>query len=244
MKLPLWSVFVFSGVLLLFVQLVTAFMPVMVPLLTAVAIGFLVFLLPEFFLAKVEAWWPGVVLALCASLGGTLLRFISKQPASRWIALAPLLALATSGGITIFQRYFAKRCALCNRRLAGDLALECPRCGLIVCDQNCWDFDHYRCRLCESNRVPILTPDARWWDKQFGPRVKYGRCQICLSPAAEVNLRACRKCGRTQCKACWDYGNAQCTHCGWVVSDLPDKLKMYVSPRAHVPASLARAAHG
>jgi hypothetical protein len=59
-----------------------------------------------------------------------------------------------------------------------------------------------------------------------------------------VNLRACHKCGRTQCKACWDYGNAQCTHCGWVVSDLPDKLKMYVSPRAHVPASLARAAHG
>ena len=66
MKLPLWTVFVFCGVLLLFVQLVAAFMPVTVAVLASVAIGFLVFLLPDFFLAKVEAWWPPVALAALA----------------------------------------------------------------------------------------------------------------------------------------------------------------------------------
>jgi hypothetical protein len=137
-----------------------------------------------------------------------------------------------------------KRCALCNRRLAGAVALECPRCGMIVCDEHCWDFDHYRCNLCEANRVPIFAPDARWWDGKFGPRVEYGRCQICLSAAAEVNLRACGRCGRAQCKDCWDYANGQCTHCGWVVSDLPDKLKVYVSAREPAPAVSAWAAHG
>ena len=242
MKLPLWTVFIFCGVLLLFIQLVAAFMPLVVPLLAAVAIGMLVLFLPQFFLAKVEAWWPAVALALCSSLGGTLLRLLSRRPASPWIALAPLIALATSGGITIFQRYFARRCGLCNRRIAGDVALECPRCGLIVCDQNCWDFDHFRCRLCETNRVPVFTPDPRWWDKQFGARVEFGRCQVCLAPAAESNLRACRKCGRAACMACWDYNNGQCTHCGWAVPDLPQKLQMYVSSVAQPPAASARRA--
>jgi len=245
MKLPSWTVFVFCGVLLLFVQLAAAFAPVLVAVLVAVAIGFLVFLLPGFFLARVEAWWPSVALAFCSSLGGTLLRLMSKRPASPWIALAPAFALLTSAGIAIYQRYYAERCGLCNRRLAGNLALECPRCGLTVCDQNCWDFDHYRCRLCETNRVPIFTPDARWWDRQFGPRVEFGRCQVCLTPAAEANLRACGKCGRAECTACWDYGNGQCIHCGWVVSDVPEKLKMYVSAPVQIPGGSSRSsAHG
>lgn len=244
MNLRMWAVFVFCGVLLAFVQLLAAFAHVSLALLAAVVIGFLVFFFLQFFQLKLDAWWPPLVLAMCASLGGTLLRLLSEQRASLWIAFAPLLALVTSGSITISQRRLAKRCGLCNRRIGGDLALECPRCGLVVCDQSCWDFDHSRCRLCESNRVPIFTPDGRWWDGQFGPRVDFGGCQVCLTPAAEANLRACGKCGRAECKACWDYGNGQCAHCGWMISDLPPRLRMYVPVAAQVPRPGRNVARG
>ena len=228
MNLRSWAVVLFCGVLLVFVQLLAALVHVSVALLAAMAIGVVVFFFFSFFEVAQSTAWAPLLLAVCASLGGTLLRLLSSRPASPWLAVAPALALSTAGGTSILRRHLAKRCPLCKRWIGRDVALECPRCGLIVCDRGCWDFDHYRCRLCEDNRVPIFTTDSRWWDKRFGPRVDSGRCQVCLATAAEANLRACGKCGRAQCKACWDYGNGRCTHCGWVISDLPQELKIYV----------------
>jgi hypothetical protein len=159
---------------------------------------------------------------------GVALVYFAMPAQEIYLWFAPLLALAFSGILVAAQRVGSKLCGLCGRRLRGHVAFECPRCGLTVCDHTCWVFELSRCKLCEQNRVPIFLQDGRWWDRQLGPKVKYGRCQLCQSPAEEVDLRPCRKCGRTQCRACWDAANGQCSRCRWTIEDLPDSLRRYV----------------
>jgi hypothetical protein len=74
-----------------------------------------------------------------------------------------------------------------------------------------------------------LPVDDRWWDKHTGPRATFGRCQVCMSAAGEVDLRPCRRCLRPQCRRCWDEMNGQCTRCKWIIEDLPASLKPYVA---------------
>lgn len=177
-----------------------------------------------FHLAFETAWAP-LVLVGTASLAGIGLAYLSHPDPVLW--LGPLAAVAVAGVVLAVTRRKARRCGLCNRRL-GEVALACPRCGLVVCDSGCWVHEHCRCKLCEDNRVPIFPPEGRWWDQHFGPRMRHGRCQLCLAEAADADLRPCRRCGRGQCRPCWDFHNGQCGRCAWVVEGLPEALQMYM----------------
>lgn len=211
-----------------------------------------------------NSWAALICAALLAPLGLGIFRFFELETPSLWIPLsipcgasaigvaivylavrndpilllAPLAAAAVAGAIEMIRRMSSRRCQLCNRRIGGGLAFPCPRCGLVVCEQQCWSFEHCRCHLCEQNRVPVFTPDGRWWDRELGPRSPYGRCQLCLASAEEVDLRVCRKCGRAQCRECWDFSNGQCSRCQWTIEDLPESLRPFaVAPAAKKAAS-------
>jgi len=141
---------------------------------------------------------------------------------------APACAAAVAGFGSLISLRMRNRCHLCNRWLRRSVvSFECPRCGFLVCEE-CWEFDHLRCRLCEQNHVPAFSPDARWWDQHLGARVNFGRCQICLTTSDRTDLRSCGRCGRPQCRDCWDNANGQCSRCNWVVDDLPETLRPYM----------------
>ncbi len=220
------------GFLMTVIQLVGALAHPAVTFCAAVTIGLLTFVLFQVFQIEWDLWWAPVLLATAASTVGILIRALNPETASWSLVFAPLVTFGTAGTVVLVRRRTSKRCGLCNRRLGSDVALECPRCGLLVCDRGCWDFDHCRCRLCEQNKVPIFSPDGRWWDRQLGPRVTFGRCQLCMTAAPEVDLRACAKCGRPQCRPCWDSANGQCSRCSWFIADLPSQLRIYMLPQS------------
>lgn len=190
--------------------------------------GLLLPLLAEFLAAGVPSIWGLAALSLGASIAGVGLAGIGRhEPPLIW--LSPLLAGVVTWSWCRLRVRSQRRCALCARRIASSaLAFECPRCGLMVCEQTCWSFEYLRCGLCEQNRVPVLPPDTRWWERRMGARVTVGRCQHCLEPAESVDLRNCGKCGRSQCRACWDYLNGRCGRCQWLIADLPAELSRYL----------------
>jgi hypothetical protein len=76
--------------------------------------------------------------------------------------------------------------------------------------------------------VPVFPAEDRWWEREFGPLVQFGRCHLCKARAADSDLRACGRCRRTHCRLCWDHANGKCTNCGWIVVGLPPKLRPFV----------------
>ena len=192
--------------------------------------------LAAFFQIELPGVWFQILLPTGASLLGVALVFLGTPGVPQQLWLAPLIACLVSAAVVGVRRARSKRCGLCNRRLGSTVAFACPRCGLLVCDQTCWVFEYSRCRLCEQNRVPVFSADGRWWDRQLGPRSQQGRCQLCMTPAGEADLRNCRKCGRPQCRECWDLANGQCNRCQWTVEDLPEALRVYL---IHSPAAVA-----
>ncbi len=223
---------------LVLVQLLAAFINSYVGAVCGLVLPFLALGLLWFFQIELQQIWAAIVLPTAASVIGIALAFFSQANATQILWLAPLLACAASAAIVGVQRLQSRRCGLCNRRLGSGVTFACPRCELLVCD-SCWVFERTRCQLCEQNHVPIFTPDGRWWDKQLGPRTPHGRCQLCMRPAEEADLRACRHCGRPQCRDCWDANNGQCSRCQWTMEDLPETLKAYVIT-ATAPAKDAR----
>jgi hypothetical protein len=220
--------FVAGGFLSILVQLVALFIAPIVGLLAALVVGLIPSILLKFFEVGRVAKWITISLPGVASLIGTLVVFAARQEQmATYVWLAPIVASGCAALVSLAQHSRAKRCALCNRRLGGAVSFNCPRCGLTVCD-DCWVFENRRCRLCEQNRVPIFLADGRWWDRELGPRSNYGRCQLCQTPAAETDLRLCRKCGRPQCRDCWDSANGECSRCHWTIEDVPDSLKPYI----------------
>jgi hypothetical protein len=215
------------GFVLALLQLIAFLITPVVGVVGGILVALVCVLLFRFFQLDLPSRWVSVAFSVGATLLGVLVVFLSKPDQPPYIWLACVLALFTSLAIAGIERLRSRRCALCNRRLGRDLVLSCPRCGLSVCD-NCWVFESSRCQLCEQNKVPIFPPDAKWWDRQLGPRTEHGRCQLCLTPAAEVDLRPCRKCGRPQCRDCWDANNGQCSRCKWTIEELPDSLRPYV----------------
>jgi hypothetical protein len=197
-------------------------------IVAAIATAALFLLLLRFFEVKLQPPWLVLALTVFASAVGIGLGFLgSAADLNMW--WAPPISGAVAGVWLIIVARNARECSLCSRRLSpADIAFVCPRCSLLVCEQRCWQFTHQRCRLCEENRVPIFVPDGRWWDRQFGARVKHGRCQVCMKTAEEADLRCCAGCGRPMCRECWDYVNGQCQHCDWLVSDLPPALRPYM----------------
>jgi len=192
------------------------------------AISAAVFLmLLRFFDVELPFAWLRILLCACVSAAGVAGGFASGN-SNLLIWWSPVAA----AGVAIFwwavTRGLGKRCQLCNRWLRRSVvSFGCPRCGLVVCEQ-CWEFDHLRCRLCEQNRVPAFPPDGRWWDRHLGARVNHGRCQICQTTSDQADLRSCGRCGRPQCRECWDYANGQCSRCNWIMDDLPEPLRPYM----------------
>jgi hypothetical protein len=234
MRLNKIATYVAEGFVLATGQFVSAFYSPVLAWIVAAAIGFWAFRLFEFLSGEPGLWAPWIGAAL-ASLIGVLPGLLGGKG---WLlAASPAIAFSTAGFKVLLDRRSSRRCSLCLRRLGKSVFFTCPRCGLLVCDEGCWDFDRCRCRLCVQNKVPaILGHDNRWWDKQFGGRVTAGRCPLCLTAAPESDLRGCPKCGRAQCRACWDEVNGQCMHCGWILPDLPPELRMYLIPARNAGA--------
>jgi hypothetical protein len=142
--------------------------------------------------------------------------------------LTPLLSSGCALLTRQMERSVRRRCGLCNGSLVSTLAFECPRCGLEVCEKRCWSFETLRCKLCLQNEVPIFTADGRWWDRQLGPRFDQDRCRLCLAEPNDADLRTCRKCGRPQCRSCWDMSNGRCVQCNWTLEDVPPRLAQFL----------------
>jgi len=187
--------------------------------------------------------WAAIFLPVAASLAGVGLFLAGAPQTADWTLLdASAFAAMTAAGMIVLGRVDSQRCGLCRRRIGRGVALTCPRCAMVVCE-DCWRFDSLSCRLCEEQGVPVLSSDGRWWDLQLGPRLDFGRCQLCLTEAAETDLRACRNCSRAQCRNCWDHANGQCSRCKWIIADLPPALGplMKVSEE-HAPSRIGESA--
>jgi hypothetical protein len=236
MKTRTIATLVAGAFLLILLQLVSGLIGPWFGVACGLLLAPVAFSLFHFFEVEFEQRWIEPLVPVVSSLAGvTILYFGSLAGNDPTVWLAPPAAALAGGLIVAIRNMSSRRCALCSRRIGGGVAFHCPRCGLLVCEQNCWVFEHCRCRLCDENRVTVFTPDGRWWDKQFGPRVSYGRCQICMTPAEDIDLRVCGKCGRPQCRECWDFANGQCSRCHWVLADLPEHLRPFVTGPVETP---------
>jgi hypothetical protein len=200
----------------------------------AVAAGFLLPLISlgvtKVFEVELENPWLAVAPPVAASVAGILLWGLSRASLDRLYWAAPMLAAALAAAVVWWRNRDARRCALCNGGLSSTIAFTCPRCSLLVCESNCWDFEKLRCRLCVQNAVPLFPPSKQWWDQNIGLTTQQGRCQRCQAGPEEAELRTCPKCGRPQCLECWDDGNGVCTRCGWRTEALPAALKQFMEP--------------
>jgi hypothetical protein len=215
------------------VQLISVLVSPAIAIAGGVVIAALCFGILRFFSVEFENAWMPALIVLAASSVGTSIGWISQAGQGHWtLWLAPLAAGTVAAMVILLTGRRARRCDLCNRRIrAGDVTFVCPRCSLLVADVGgCWIHERLRCRLCEENQVPIFTADKRWWDRQFGPRVRQGRCQVTLEDAGQADLRACPHCGRLQSTLAWDMNNGQCARCGWTVEEIPESLQAYMAP--------------
>lgn len=221
------------------VQLLAAFMGVWVACIAAAGVGFALAAAHRKLFAEDSPAWFQLAIPALGTCAGSGLAVVSAD-LSPSLLFAPLLSLAGSTAVLVVKRSGAKRCALCEKRIGAELAFVCPRCELLVCEANCWVAEHLRCRLCLQNGVPILTDGSQWWDHRLGPRSNQGTCQYCHRSATESDLRGCRRCGRPQCRDCWDHLNGSCSRCDWVISDLPESLMKFAGPTERVSGSNAR----
>ena len=186
-----------------------------------------IFGLLKFFEVETGGGWVigTVVLSSLLGIGGATAAARSVDPL---IWAGPVIGGLETALILWWRTRGSQRCGLCNSRIAGEVSFTCPRCGLIVCERSCWDFEKLRCRLCVQNRVPVFPPDGRWWNQNFGAATPYGRCSLCQTGAESTELRNCPNCGRPQCRDCWDDANGTCSRCRWRLAALPERLKAYL----------------
>jgi hypothetical protein len=170
------------------------------------------------------------LVAAAASLSGLGLRLAgadTPHPPAVWAS--PLFATFPFGVLALKRGLHGARCPLCQGKLRGLLSFTCPRCHLIACE-NCWYFERGRCRLCDTNQVPLFPLDHTWWQQHFGAQVRDGRCALCLQAADwKVSHWTCASCGNSQCRVCWDDNNGQCSRCGWIIPGLPPEISDYVA---------------
>jgi len=221
-----------AGFLLALAQLLGALGGAWISAACGLATGALAYPLVAVFRLTALPWWVAPLVAGSSSLAGVAAAaFTRGSSAEIWMGpvLAPVAAFAVMG----VARRRAGRCRVCNQNPGARVTFPCPRCRLLVCE-DCWVFELSRCRLCDENQVRILSEDARWWDRRFGPPSQFGRCQLCLRTAGDADLHSCRNCGRSQCRECWDAANGQCSRCQWTIADVPESLRVYLihSPSA------------
>ena len=212
-------------------QLLLAFVSPIAAVVGGLLVGLGCFGILRFFAVEFDHAWMPVWLASAASLIGVAIFYFSAEGDPWTVWLAPLVAGLSAGMVVAIQTMGKRRCELCNRRISSNAVLfQCPRCGLRVSDHGeCWVHEELRCRLCVENQVPVLPSDRRWWDRNLGPRVAQGRCQVTMEDAETADLRACPHCGRLQGTFAWDMKNGQCARCGWTIEDLPERLAPYVA---------------
>lgn len=213
-------------------QLLLAFVSPIAAVVGGLVVGLACFGILSFFDIEFDHAWMPVWLALTASLVGVAIFYFSAEGDPWTVWLAPLVAALSAAMVVAIRTMGKRRCELCNRRISSNAVLfQCPRCGLQVSDHaECWVHEELRCRLCVENQVPILPSDRRWWDRNLGPRVNQGRCQVTMEDAETADLRACPHCGRLQGTFAWDMKNGQCARCNWTIEDLPERLAAYVAP--------------
>jgi len=178
--------------------------------------------LQRFFEVELENPWLAVAPPVVGCAVGVLILSLGvKHDPVYWFA--PVLAGVQMALIVWWLQRDARRCSLCEARVAGVITFDCPRCHQSICE-NCWNHDKLRCRLCVQNAVPLFPDSKQWWDRNVGLTTKQGRCQVCQADWEQAELRACRKCGRPQCLECWDDANGVCARCHGHASDLPAGL--------------------
>jgi hypothetical protein len=178
---------------------------------------------------------PTEVAAMVVSGGATLLGWILKlvhlRAQTGWFeGIGVVAAVGTAWALdALTTTAGSKICFICKQP-AGDRPFSCPRCRQTICARpSCWIARHARCKWCHEREVVFPTTEE-WWKRQVGPRVTTGNCSgPCLKEAYETDLRACPRCRWPFCKRCWDRQNFTCTHCGWVMPDLPKALAPFVA---------------
>lgn len=215
-----------------FVLLIATFFACMGGLVAALGVAlvlpFIYLGMERFFEIELPQPWIALLPVTLASALGVGLWTLPRENSEPFYWAVPVVATLLLGGVLWWRSRGTQRCGLCNTRLDGKVAFGCPRCGMQVCEDNCWQFEKLRCRLCVQNQVPLFPSSKQWWDKNVGLATKFGRCQHCQAPPEEAELRSCPKCGRPQCLECWDDGNGLCTRCGWRVNELPEALKAFL----------------
>jgi hypothetical protein len=168
-----------------------------------------------------------VLMAAAAAAVGALTRLaIGLGDAGLWDFGGLLLATGTAWGIQALRRHGpAGTCFLCKSPMPRGAGFACPRCRERVCESpNCWNAKHFRCTLCHEREVVLFPIRDAWWAEQLGPRATHGQCSICYKESHETDLRECGQCGWPMCRRCWDYHNGLCSHCGWLIRDVPREL--------------------
>jgi hypothetical protein len=177
---------------------------------------------------------------------GSLLKWLNGSSNLGWPdAIGILAALGAAWGVEVMLAAgSARRCFICKLPLESGLPFTCPRCHQVICARpSCWAARHFRCRYCDEREVILFPIDERWWRARLGPRASTGACSSCYKEAGEADLRECGQCGWAMCRRCWDYHNGRCTHCEWILPDLPASLKPFLGasgPLAHGQGQAAR----
>src|SRR5262249_51430274 len=148
-----------------------------------------------------------------------------------WIAV-PLAAACAAIATAIGQGRSQSACFICSTRESEHGMFRCPRCRQQICAQpGCWVARHFRCRLCREREVVLFPIAEQWWASRLGRRATRGECASCFKDAREADLRECGQCHCAMCKRCWDFHNGQCSHCDWVIPDMPSQLYAFITPR-------------
>jgi hypothetical protein len=163
--------------------------------------------------------------------GGAALKWLIQPENMRPVdAGAILVAMASAWLTDLLPKGQARRCFICKQPVQEAAPFTCPRCHQVICSRpSCWAARHFRCRYCHEREVIIFPSDERWWRARLGPRVSKGSCSSCYKESGEADLRECGQCSWPMCKRCWDYHNGRCTHCEWVLPELPASLAPFVA---------------
>jgi hypothetical protein len=141
-----------------------------------------------------------------------------------------LVAQGVAWGVDFATSGSMRTCFVCKNSLAADDPFICPRCHQTICaSPTCWVARRFRCQLCDEREVVLFPALESWWVQRVGPRVPEGACSSCYRESGEADLRACGRCRWTMCRRCWDYHNGRCTHCDWLIPELPGGLARFMT---------------
>jgi hypothetical protein len=168
---------------------------------------------------------------------GVLVSRLLEVPGSGLIDWVGILVAGGAAAATGFlqSRGVDKKCFVCRKPVTDNDSVACPRCEQQVCMRpDCWDFARVRCSLCRDREVVVLPDEETWWSARVGQKLTRGQCDSCFKEAHEADLRECGQCHWPMCRRCWDSHNGSCPRCGWMIPDLPARLRPFLhQPRRH-----------